>query len=90
MVDKLFSLTIIVVQYEQFCRARPPLFPLIYTVKEAMARSKAIKAQPITEVTTGEKVFVGICARGVPDWYARTGLPDLHKRTYFLPCVYGE
>jgi hypothetical protein len=63
-LSRLLKEFIIVVQYEQFCRARPLLFPLIYTVKEAMARSKAIKAQPITEVTTGEKVFVDICGTG--------------------------
>lgn len=78
------------VQYEAFCRAHPPLFPLIFTVKEAQRRIAEINATAITEVTPGQKVYVDLRSRGGATWYNALGLPNAEKTVYVLHCEYGR
>lgn len=76
------------VQYEQFCRAHPPLFPLIFTIKEARNQIARINSTDITEVYPGFSVYVDLRSRGGATWYASIGLVDSARLTYVLPCVY--
>jgi hypothetical protein len=76
--------------YEAFCRAHPPLFPLIFSVKEAQRRIVELNARPIDEVAPGLKIFVDLRSRGNSAWYNSIGLPDSEKRTYVLHCTYGN
>ena len=76
------------VQYEEYCRATPPLFPLLFTVKEAQRRIAEINSTDITEVTTGDTVYVDLRARGGATWYNDIGLPDSERITYVLKCTY--
>ena len=76
------------VPYEDFCRAHPPLFPLLFTVKEAQKQIAQINASDITEVHPGQSVFVDLRSRGGAGWYNSIGLPDSARITYVLPCTY--
>jgi len=76
------------VPYETFCRAHPPLFPLIFTQKEAQRRISALNKTPITEVDEGDRVFVDLRSRGGAGWYNGLDLPRSEQLTYVLPCVY--
>ena len=76
------------VPYEDFCRAHPPLFPLLFTVKEAQRQIAQINGSDITEVYPGLSVFVDLRSRGGATWYNDIGLPDPHRLTYVLPCMY--
>jgi len=76
------------VQYEQYCRATPQLFPLIYTLKEAQRRIAEIKNSDITEVVPGDIVYVDLRSRGGATWYNDIGLPDSARLTYVLKCEY--
>jgi hypothetical protein len=76
------------VQYEEFCRAHAPLFPLLFTTKDAQRRISEIKNSDITEVAPGDTVYVDLRSRGGATWYNSIGLPDSARLTYVLPCVY--
>lgn len=76
------------VQYEDFCRATPALFPLLYTTKEAQRRVTEIRNSDITEVVPGDSVYVDLRSRGGATWYNSIGLPDSARLTYVLPCKY--
>jgi hypothetical protein len=78
------------VQFEDFCRARPALFPLLYTEAEAKKRMTAIRKRPINEVNPGDKVYVDLRYFGGATWYNSIGLPDSASTNYVLPCVYGK
>jgi len=78
------------VQYEQFCRAHPPLMPLIYTMSQAKARIREIKASPITDVTPGTKIYLDLRSRGGATWYNDLRLPHSEKLIYVLTCVYTQ
>ena len=74
--------------YEEFCRSRPELFPLIFTVKEADSKIKAIKAQPLTEVKPGDLVYIDLRFFGGATWYNSIGLPDSEKLNYVFKASY--
>ena len=76
------------VQYEEYCRATPPLFPLLFTAKEAQRRIAEINNTDITEVTTGDTVYVDLRARGGATWYNDIGLPHAERVMYVLKCTY--
>jgi hypothetical protein len=77
------------VQYEAFCRSKPPLFPLLFSAKEAAEKAKLLNKQAITKVQPGDRVFVDLRSRGGATWYNAIGLPDAEKLTYVLACEYG-
>lgn len=74
--------------YEHFCRSRPELMPLIYTVEVAKSRIKEIKSAPITDVHPGLRIFVDLRTRGPCTWYDSIGLPRSAELTYVIPCSY--
>lgn len=76
------------VQYEEYCRATPPLYPLLFTVKEAQRRIAEINNTDISEVAPGDTVYVNIRARGGATWYNDIGLPDSDRIQYVIKCVY--
>ena len=76
------------VPYEDFCRANPPLFPLIFTVEEAKRQIKDLNAKPITEVKPGDTVYVDLRSRGNGAWYAAIELPNSAEITYVIECTY--
>ena len=78
------------IHYEQFCRSRAPLFPLLYSAKEAQQRIAQINAKPITEVSPGDKVFVDIRSHGGSTWYNNLQLPRSEELTYVFTAVYDR
>jgi hypothetical protein len=77
------------VQYEDFCRAHPPLFPLLFRVEVANAQIKRIRGEPITEVKPGLHVFVDLRSYGAT-WYASLSLPNLDHSTYVVEYIYQD
>ena len=78
------------VPYEDFCRANAPLFPLIFTVKEAQKQIKDLNAKPITEVQPGDIAYCDLRCRGNGAWYAAIGLPNSAEVTYVIKCTYTK
>lgn len=76
------------VPYENYCRSRPELFPLVYTIKEADRRIKEINQRAITAVAPGQRVFIDLRSRGSCTWYASIGLPRSEQLQYVLTCTY--
>jgi hypothetical protein len=83
--DDLFQ----TIQYEEFCRNHPPLFPLIYKAAEAAREVKELNAKPIESVAPGDTVFLDIRSFG-HEWYATLDLPDLFHSTYVVSCFYQK
>ena len=75
------------VQFEEFCRARAPLFPLLYKEAEAKKRMTEIRKRPINEVRPGDEVYVDLRFFGGATWYNSIGLPDAYSTNYVLPCT---
>jgi len=75
------------VQYEDFCRLKPPLFPLIYRVNEARRQISQLNKTPITSVDIGDQVFVDL--RSYNDsWYQALKLPNCDTTTYVVVYNY--
>jgi hypothetical protein len=75
------------VQYEEYCRSRPELVPLVYDAKKAAEWVRSINKSPITEVAPGDTVYVNLRSYGAT-WYAQLPLPDLFHVDYVVPYVY--
>lgn len=75
------------IQYEEFCRSRPELFPLLFDVKTAMQKIRELNKAPITEVTPGDIAYVDLRCYGAT-WYASLPLPDLYHKYYVLEYKY--
>jgi hypothetical protein len=75
------------VPYEQFCRANPPLFPLIFTDRVARQEIGMIKRADITAVQPGDTVYVDLRYYGA-GYYAALGLPNADVLTYVVPWKY--
>ena len=73
--------------FENFCRIRPELMSLLYTVAEWKKRRSQINAQGIQGVQPGMECFVDLRAWGW-DYYASIGLPDFFRKTYVVLCRY--
>jgi hypothetical protein len=56
------------VQYENYCRGLPQLFPLVVLQKEALELMKILNRTPITVVETGQTAYLDIRAIGA-GWY---------------------
>jgi hypothetical protein len=83
--EDLFSTT----QYEDFCRANPPLFPLLFRLEVANREIKRIRQSPITDVSPGDIVFVDLRSYG-STWYSTLNLPDQDHLTYVVEYRYTE
>jgi hypothetical protein len=77
------------VQYEDYCRSRSELTPLLYDAKQAADMIRSIKKTPITEVTPGDLVLVNIRSYGAT-WYSNLPLPDLFHTDYVVEYKYGR
>jgi RNase H-like domain found in reverse transcriptase len=77
------------VPYENFCRSRSELFPLIFNLSTANAEISRIKSSPITLVKPGDTVFVDIRSWG-SQWYSQLNLPDPDHSTYVVPLLYNR
>lgn len=75
------------IPYENFCRAHPPLFPLLSTVTVALKEIQAINKQDITSVSPSDKVFVDLRRYGAV-FYEQLDLPDSHLLTYVVVYEY--
>ena len=75
------------VQYEDFWRLKPPLFPLIYRVNESRRQITQLNKTPITSVAPGDQVFVDL--RSYNDsWYQALKLPNCDTTTYVVVYNY--
>jgi len=77
------------VPYENFCRTKPELFPVLHDLKTAKKLAADFNKVPITEVKPGDTVYVDLRCYGAT-WYGTLPLPDLHHKTYLLEYVYKE
>jgi len=75
------------VQYEDFCRSKPELYPLLYEAKTSAAKKKDLNKLPITEVEPGDIVLVDLRCYGAT-WYAALPLPDLFHKVYVVHYKY--
>ena len=62
------------VPYEDYCRSRAYLFPLLYTVKAAASAMAGLRKDPITSVEPGVSIFVDLRYWGFL-WYEELNLP---------------
>jgi hypothetical protein len=77
------------VQFEEFCRSRPELAPLLYSAKDAADRVKQINRTAITEIQPGDTVYVDLRSYGAT-WYSSLPLPDKDHTRYVVQYRYGE
>ena len=77
------------IQFEDFCRSRSPLYPLLFKDTEAKKMMTDIRRRQINEVKPNDQVFIDLRFFGGATWYNDIGLPDAHKSNYVLPCKYG-
>lgn len=77
------------VQYEEYCRAHRPLYPLIFKANVAakMMRDKA--REPIRDVEPGLTCYVDLRFWGA-EWYRQMALPDKDHTLYVVECTYGD
>ena len=76
--------------YEEFCRSRPELQLLIYTTRESAARTARYNKLPITEVSSGDTIFLDVRFLGGAEWYNSLQLPDHHSLIYVLSATYQD
>ena len=76
------------VQYEEFVRFVPALFPLLLRVKESKHEITRLNKTPITEVKPGDEVLVDIRCYGA-SWYDNLPIPDRHLHTFVAKHIFG-
>jgi hypothetical protein len=74
-------------QYEQYCRSLPQLFPLIVLHRESLILMKQLNLTPITVVDVGQTAYMDIRAIGA-GWYAGLNLPNPDFTTYVVPLIF--
>jgi len=77
------------VQFEDYCRSRPELSPLLYKASIAAARIKELNKTPITEVKPGVVVYVDLRSWGAT-FYKGLDIPDKYHTTYLVKGIYGS
>ena len=76
------------VQYEEFIRLVPALFPLLLSLRESKNVIATLNKTRITAVRPGEEVLIDIRCYGA-DWYDSLPIPDRHTKTFVAPHVFG-
>ena len=82
--DDLFE----TVQYEEFVRFIPALFPLLLRVKETQHQITSLNRTKITEVHPGDEVLIDIRCYG-HSWYDALPVPDRHIHTFVAKHIFG-
>jgi hypothetical protein len=75
------------IQYEDFCRSRPELYPLLYSVKHATVLIKEVNQSRIESISPGDTAYVDLRCYGAT-WFASLELPDLFHTTYVVSYYY--
>ena len=75
------------IPYEEYCRSKPPLFQLVYTINVAKQEAARLNKLPITEVSPGDLVYVDLRWYGA-EWYRQINLPDKDFKTYVVVFRY--
>jgi hypothetical protein len=77
------------VPYETYCRAHPPLYPLIFTLDVAKTKIKSLNDQPITIVQPHSLGHMDL--RWFSDgWYHSLDLPNADFTQYLWPFDYND
>ena len=77
------------IPYEIFCSSHPELRPLLHTAKKANNDVARLKKSVISEVQSGDVVFVDLRSYGA-GWYDTLNLPDKYRLKYVLEYFYLE
>ncbi len=75
--------------FEDYCRSRSELYPLIYSAVEYNKMKAAINRSPITEVQPGDVVFVDLRSYGAT-WYSQLPLADKEHTNYVVEYRYTK
>jgi hypothetical protein len=75
--------------FEDFCRSRPELLPLLTTVSISNKRIAEINKTPITEFTIGEEAYMNLRFFGY-EKYKSFQLPNHERITYITRITYGN
>jgi hypothetical protein len=77
------------VQYEEFVRLIPPLFPLLLRVRETNKEITRLNKSPIVEIEPGNSALIDIRCYG-DSWYDALPIPDKHLNTYVVKHTFGK
>jgi hypothetical protein len=77
------------IPYEDFCRSKMELYPLIFSAADAKKEIARLNNQPITAVCPGDIVYIDLRCYGAA-WYDTLRLPDHHHLTYVTPLRYTK
>ena len=77
------------VPYEQFCRRRRELFPLLFTGEESRVQIKAIRSQDITMVQPGDVAYMDVRLFN-PYWYEGLDINDRYEVLYVVAITYVQ
>lgn len=77
------------VQFENYVLRSPPLAPLLLSPEEALVRRASLNKTKITEVSSGESVFVDLRCYG-SGWYNSLNLPNADTKTYVARYKYSS
>jgi hypothetical protein len=74
-------------QFEDFCKARPELYSLLYTLNELRKIIKDINKTVITEVNPGDTAYLNLRYYG-SEWFYSLLLPDPDFKAYVVEIKY--
>lgn len=75
------------IQYEDYCRKVPQLFPLLHTLKVGLLLIRTMNSKAISTVQPLDTVYVDLRALG-PGWYESLDLPNADFSVYVVPLTY--
>jgi hypothetical protein len=77
------------IHYEEFCRSRPELYPLIMSDECWRKECAILKKKPITIIKPGDEVFINIREIGA-EFYDALDFPDIYHIQYLLKSKYTK
>jgi hypothetical protein len=75
------------IQYENYCRSKTELFPLLYPLEQSKMRIQELNKSVIELVAPGDTVYVDLRCYG-STWYNDLKLPDSDHLTYVVQYFY--